>query len=245
MSVKQLVLPFDLSDTACFKSYIATNNQWAVNALQQWSLGQTTERLCVCWGPLGSGRTHLLNASCQTALLSGQRVFYLDCLEAIHYQPCILEDLSSIGLVCLDNVDVVLGQLEWEKALFHLYNEMIVTGQGRLLWSVTVSPEHLNVVLKDLHSRLLSWVLSLLPLSEQALSQALVQRAHQRGFVLTVQASQYILKYLSCCTHCVFKYLDQLDQHSLRDQRRVTIPFLKRHAPILTPCAHCQKGVHL
>lgn len=243
MVEQQLEIPFSLVDSARFEHYVCGENAWIVEALQRWASGQADERFCVCWGAWGSGRTHLLNAVCHDVLLKTYRVFYLNCSNASQYGPDILEDLQTHDVVCLDDVDQIFGQPAWESALFHLYNEMIVLGHGRLLLSVSMAPDRIAVKLPDLRSRLVSgWIFPLQSLSEVNLKMALIQRAHQRGFELTAQASQYILTHLSRCEHCVFGYLDVLDRSSLRAQRRVTVPFVKQQYDAFQKCVSCQRA---
>ena len=43
--------------------------------------------------------------------------------EAINFDPSILEGVSELNLICIDDVDLINKRREWEIALFNLINE--------------------------------------------------------------------------------------------------------------------------
>ena len=43
--------------------------------------------------------------------------------EAINFDPSILEGVSELNLICIDDVDLISKRGEWEIALFNLINE--------------------------------------------------------------------------------------------------------------------------
>ncbi|MBM94206.1 MAG: DnaA regulatory inactivator Hda [Legionellales bacterium] len=238
--VRQMSIPFKLIDAATFEYYMPDLNAWAVNALLKWSKAQVDESFCYCWGPWGVGKTHLLNAVCHEALALSAQVFYLDCAHHRRYCPSVLEDLDAFDLICLDNIDVLMGMTSWETALFNVYNQSVIVAEKRLLVTASLPPAQIGVQLPDLRSRLLGgWVLSLSTLSEQGLQEALMHRALQRGFHFSEHCAEYLLKYWTRCPHCLFRSLDDLDHLSLSAQRRITIPFIKSHWSDLKRCEAC------
>ena len=90
------------------------------------------------------------------------------------------------------------------------------------------SPVHLEVTLPDLASRL-SWgmVYQLEPLEDEEKVQALLLRARHRGLNLTDDVSRFVLTRGPRDMAGLFEVLEQLDQASLRAQRKLTIPFVK------------------
>ncbi|MBD3646508.1 MAG: DnaA regulatory inactivator Hda, partial [Pseudomonadales bacterium] len=108
MSSRQLTLNIKLRDDATFSNYI----------------GEAAERLrngtplVHVWGDEGSGRSHLLEAACHEAHNDGASAIYIAGLD--EHGSEILRDLESVELVCLDDIDRVLGDESWELALFHL-----------------------------------------------------------------------------------------------------------------------------
>ena len=58
--------------------------------------------------------------------------------------------------------------------------------------------------------------------------EALRRRAGQLGFALSEEVCDYLLHRCSRDMHDLFAILDALDRQTLAEQRRPTVPFLKR-----------------
>ncbi|MDT8399809.1 MAG: DnaA regulatory inactivator Hda [Pseudomonadales bacterium] len=184
------------------------------------------------WGEEGAGKSHLLQALCQQSELQALRqqsesAVYVPLAQLKTHSPEVLESLETLALVCLDDVDAVLGLEEWEGRLFQFFNRMRETG-NRLLVSARVAPRGLQSGLADLLSRL-SWgvVYQLHALDEPEKCQVLQARALSRGIVLDQDLLNYILLRGSRSTTGLFQILDRLDQLSLMEKRKITIPFIK------------------
>jgi len=82
--------------------------------------------------------------------------------------------------------------------------------------------------LEDLRSRL-NWgpVIQIEYLDDHKKQDALQLRASMKGFELPQQVASYMLKNYSRDMPALFEKLEQLDQASLQQQRRLTIPFVK------------------
>ncbi|MCI0508289.1 MAG: DnaA regulatory inactivator Hda, partial [Gammaproteobacteria bacterium] len=145
------------------------------------------------------------------------------------YSSSMLEGLERLSLVCIDDIDAIEADHEWEEALFHLYNRahdhktaLIITG--------ATPPAQLTLKLHDLKSRL-GWglVLQLKPLNDDQKLAALQKRAVLRGLELNNDAGRFLLSRYSRNLRDLFALLDKLDHASLSEQRRLTIPFLRRY----------------
>ena len=75
--------------------------------------------------------------------------------------------LENIDLVCLDDIQLIAGNKEWQQAVFDLYNRMIEQNKC-LIITGDQSVAKLNISLPDLVSRL-SWGLTeqLKPLTDK------------------------------------------------------------------------------
>ena len=62
--------------------------------------------------------------------------------------------MEQLALVCIDNIECIAGEEEWEMAIFDLYNRILETGKTRLLITGDRPPRQLNLKLPDLASRL-------------------------------------------------------------------------------------------
>lgn len=218
----QLPLGISLRDTATFDNFYSAGNELVVQALQQGN-----DRMLYLWGPVGCGKTHLLQALCHTTAASGQSPVYLPLQELRLLSPELLDGLESRALLVIDDIQAIAGLPQWEETLFHLYNR--VRDQGhRLVVSATVPPAGLAVTLPDLVSRL-GWgpVFQLSTLSDQDKRVALQMRARRRGLEMSNEVAGYLLRRCPRDMDSLFNLLNQLDHASLAAQRRLTIPFVR------------------
>ena len=222
----QLPLGLQLKASARFSNFVAGANRELLEQLQLAAKG-AGEPFFACWGNTGSGKTHLLQASCHEAAERGRTVAYLSLNDLPALRPELLEGWERYDLVCLDDVDVLAGDPAWEEALFHLYNR-IRERDSCLVVSSVVPPARLNISLPDLVSRL-SWglVYQLQPLNDEQRMQALQLRAQQRGCEMPDETGRYLLRRLPRDMPTLFDMLDELDEASLVAQRKLTVPFVK------------------
>ena len=131
------------------------------------------------------------------------------------------------GLLCLDDVQRVIGDDAWELALFGLFQAMTESG-GTLVVAADSSPVNSGFRLPDLASRLASGpVYQLKPLGEAERLVALQQRASGRGFELPAETGHWLLRRFPRDLASLFTLLDTLDIASLAAGRRLTIPFVR------------------
>lgn len=218
----QLPLNIGLRDSATFDNFYPGPHADVAGILRD-----AQEPIVYLWGPPGSGKSHLLQASCQRCVENGEHPVYLPLAAVGSLDPALLEGLSHAPLVCIDDVQAIAGDQPWETALFHLYNEVRATG-GRLAAAGNASPSNLNIDLADLRSRL-GWgpVFHLSLLSEEECIAALRFRAARRGLELSTEVAIYLLRRAPRDTHSLFALLERLDEGSLAAQRRLTIPFVR------------------
>ena len=222
----QLSLGLTLREHARFESYLDSANEEAVSALRDLATARG-EQLLVLSGPAGVGKTHLLQAACHAAAERGRTCVYLPVTEIQVLGPAVLADLEQLGLVCLDDVHAIAGLELWEHALFDLFNRLRASG-STLLVALDRMPDRCGFAMPDLVSRL-GWGVSyrLRPLPEYQLQDALMQRAAGRGLQLSGDAAQFMLRRLPRDPASLFSALDRLDEASMIEQRRLTIPFIR------------------
>lgn len=223
---EQLPLAIQLRDDATFDNFSVGDNALLLAQLRQQLDGG--ERYLYVYGVEDSGRSHLLQAACHHAEQLNLVALYLPLLELSEYSPQALFDgLENLDLICLDDVQAVLGQPEWEQALFNLFNRL-ADQQCRLLISAGVAVRELEVGLADLRSRL-SWgtVLQLAHLTEAQQLAVIQQRAGNRGLQLNDEVARFIYHRCQRDLASLLAVIEQLDLASLREQRRLTVPFVK------------------
>ena len=230
MSSQQLVLNINLRDGFSFDSYYVkakTSNYETHQVLQSFASSLTPEQN-VIWGQAHSGKTHLLQACCAQNSQQKHIISYIPLKIAKHHGVEVLSGLSQSQLIAIDDLDEVIGDLEWETALFNLINQTRENKQ-RLIMSSLENPRKLDCVLPDLSSRLI-WGGSyqLQALTDEDKPKALQARAEQRGFELSDRVIEYLYRRYPRDIESLMKILDQLDKESLRLKTVITVPFVKQ-----------------
>ena len=222
----QLPLTFFFKETLSFDNFIVSNNKELLRTLKTMVSSPGPQSVFVL-GKDGSGRSHLCQALYQLAEESGIKAAYL-ALSEQGIEPEVLGQLEQFPIVILDDLDEVIGNEDWDEALFHFYNRY-KDSAGCLLMTSTKAPASFETVLPDLKSRL-AWelVYQLEELGDPDKIQALILRAKERGLSLSVDTGQYLLNRLPRDTHQLFAILEHLDHQSLAHKRSLTVPFIKK-----------------
>jgi DnaA family protein len=221
--MSQLALPLQLADHAVFASYLATGNETLVATLLDIANG-IDKHGCWFWGAPSTGKTHLLQASCETA---GDRATYVPLSMLTAAGPQVLDGLASRELICIDDIQRVVGDSAWEAALFDLCNQVTDSG-GQLVVAANSAPRECPIVLADLQSRLARLpVFQIQSLGETERAQALQLRSRHRGLELPDDTARYLLTRSRRDMASLYEVLDRLDKEALRAKRRLTIPFAR------------------
>ena len=220
---EQLLLFRPRSDASFANFFVSAVNAPPLHALRAWlARGGGAFYL---YGPAASGRSHLLQAVCRERIT----FLYLPLLELRDQDPRqVLDGLEHFDGICLDDVHAVTTDPAWCEQLFHLFNRCMLSGAG-LLVSADCASAQLPCVLPDLQSRLRTGGdFRLHALGDDDLAQALQLRARERGIELGDDVAAYILARRSRAFPALLDLLDRLDRASLTEQKRITIPFVRR-----------------
>jgi DnaA-homolog protein len=223
----QLLLGVRLRDSSVFASFFAGRNQPVVDVLRALAPGGVPTCLFV-QGAMASGKSHLLQALCVDANVRGVAAAYLPLRELSSTGPEMLSGWGELDIVCVDDVEQVASQREWNLALFALHQQL-EERRARLVVTSRLAPLALEMTLRDLASRLAGGlVLTLQSLHEAEQVGALQLRAQQRGFELPEETALLMLQRLPRDMSTLFGFLDRLDEASLVEQRRLTPRFVRR-----------------
>lgn len=221
--MSQLALPLQLADHAVFASFLNSGNETLVATLTGIATGDDHHG-CWLWGAPATGKTHLLQAVCEAA---GDRSVYVPLSMLAAAGPEILDGLASRELICIDDIDCVMGQPAWEVALFDLCNQVFDAG-AQLIISADSTPRESATELADLGSRLAKLpVFQIHALGEAERVIALQLRSRHRGLELPDDTAKYLTKRSRRDMASLYELLDRLDREALRAKRRLTIPFVR------------------
>lgn len=226
MAVKQLPLSVTFREDAVFDDFLPGDNAQTVGALRH-ALARLDDHLLYLWGAPGAGLSHLLQASVHELQTQGLDGVYLPMSECLEYGLDALEGLDELDVVALDDIDLIAGRADWEEAVFHLFNRLRDTGRVLLVTS-HASPLHQSIELPDLKSRL-SWGLTfqVQPLSDEQKMDWLIWKARRRGLVMEPDVAAFLINRVARSMNVLVEAFDALDQRSLAEKRRLTIPFVK------------------
>jgi DnaA family protein len=221
----QLTFDFRVPEDQRFESFLIAGNEQVCRRLGELSAAEPS--MLYLWGEPGVGKTHLLNAACDAFGRSGGTAILVDGAQRHYLAPDMLQGLTGVGLVCVDELGAFAGEPAWEESLFHLYNQL--QGGSHVLFAASVSPLQLDIRLPDLRSRLAaceSYRVPGLPVTE--LGGWLRKTARRRGFDLTPEVCDYILNRAPRDLRSLARILARLDAASLSEQRMVTQPFVRQ-----------------
>ncbi|OOF67333.1 DnaA inactivator Hda [Rodentibacter caecimuris] len=224
---QQLSLPIHQIDDERLDNFYGDNNLLLLDSLRR-NINNLQQQFFYIWGEHGSGKSHLLRALNNEYLIKQRSAIYVPLNKSRYFSPAVLENLEYQELVCLDDLQSVIRDQEWELAIFDLFNRIRTNEKALLLISANRSPNSLQPQLPDLASRL-HWgeTYQLLPLNDEQKLIVLHQNATQRGIELPEETAHFLLKRLDRNIENLLKTLDKLDRASLQAQRNLTIPFVK------------------
>ncbi len=227
----QMPLKIGLRDDACFETFVTEQESQAValNGLQS-ALQQTNGNAFYLYGESGVGKTHLLQASCRYVTEKGQSSVYLPFGDhSLPLIPDVLIGLEQTPLVCLDDMTEIVGDSKWELALANLITKSSVQGHTVIL-AGQVSINDWSIKTNELAKALMM----VLPIELHAVIEkeeviiALQRHSLRLGFELPNDVGNYLVKQFSADLQELLAVLKLLEQATLVEKRRLTLPFVKQ-----------------
>lgn len=227
----QMPLKIGLRDEASFATFVTEEESIAValNALQN-SLQKNTGSAFYLYGEEGVGKTHLLQAACRFVTEQNRASVYLPMSDqSLPLIPDVLTGLEQTSLVCLDELDHLIGNAKWEQALANLIVKSSVQGHTVIL-SGQQSINEWGIVTQELAKALINVLpIKISPLQDkQELINALQRHSAKLGFELPIEVGNFLVKNFSSDLQELLAVLKLLEQATLVEKRRLTLPFVKQ-----------------
>lgn len=225
--MQQLPLGVRLRERATFDTFVVSSpNLEAVGCARE---AAQRGGVVWLWGTEGCGRSHLLQAVCAAAP-AAMRAGYLPFAElagAGMAAVAALEGVGALDLLCLDDIDLALGDRDFEVALFGVYRSL-EERRGGIVVAAATPPTARHWALADIGSRFgAAQVFQLRALDEEGQAEALRRRGTARGLELPEETVRWLLRRFPRDMTQLGQLLDRIDEASLREQRRVTVPFVR------------------
>ena len=227
ISLPQIPFEFGNFQKIDFTSFIEGENQDLLDFLNTMTKKKKNDCLYI-WGSQGTGKTHLLQAACKQADDMNSQVTYIPLKQHEEFDSEIFNGLGKLDLICVDDLEFISGNLEWQQRLTLLYNE-IRDNNNSIIISSTSSPKNIKIELDDLKSRLV-WgqVHKIKPPNDELKIEILKRKASERSFELSKSVAEFLIHRTDRDLNSLIKILDVIDHSSLAAKRKVTIPFVKK-----------------
>ncbi|MBX2884659.1 MAG: DnaA regulatory inactivator Hda [Granulosicoccus sp.] len=221
----QLPLALDTAPARSFTSFhVDQENTVVRDALQAFLANKLDDTQIYLWGHEGAGKSHLLSAACEQLSASGYRIAFLPG-ELVNAEGS-LEAMDRYDLLCIDDLQRMDHAAEID--LFHCVNRCR-DANTKLIFAADRAPDELGVRLPDLKTRLsFGLVFHIRPLSERGLQSALRREIQLRSLSASDEVIAYVLRRFPRRISLLKQVVDELDQVSLSEQRRITIPLVKQ-----------------
>ncbi len=214
-------LPLDLGHrTAMGREdfLIAPSNQDAVAWIDLWP--DWPAPALVLYGPIASGKSHL--AEVWRHQTGASRV------ESGELTTQTVELIAArADHLIIDDADGLIGQIEGEKGLFHLYN--IFKEQKRsLLLTMAEAPVRRAFTLPDLASRLRAAPCVAIREPDDALLAAVVVKLfNDRQLRISAEVIDYILPRIERSFEAARALVGRIDHKAMQEKRTITIQLIK------------------
>ena len=105
------------------------------------------------YGAEDSGKSFLLQSTCNYYTSDYKSSVYIPISEAIKHGTSFIDSLEGLDLICLDDIDLIASNKDWEVGIFNLINDCL-SSNCRLIFSSCKNPSSINFELDDLRSRI-------------------------------------------------------------------------------------------
>ena len=224
----QLIFPFQVNHKASFESFFwSPNNTNLMTKLADLVATKDVHELII-YGNKGSGKSFLMQAICNELGSSEKQFTFIPMHQAIKMGVEIFQNLASLDAVCIDDLQLMLADEEWEMALFNLINEcqqshcalILSLGGTNTLDDITRLPDLLSRIKRMEFVRLQA-------VEDALLNQALDFVSHQLDINLEKAELEFLLKHQTREFSILVENLISLDKQAASLKRKITIPLIK------------------
>ena len=138
-----------------------------------------------------------------------------------------MDSLDNLDVICIDDVDLIYSEKEWEIAIFNLINDCLIS-KCRLIFSSAFNPSSIKFDLKDLISRIKKMDhVELFPVSKDKLNDAINFICNLRSINLGEKEINYLVTHSKRNISDLINIINKLDKTSMQLKRKITVPLIK------------------
>jgi DnaA-homolog protein len=221
--VEQLVFELAVREPPCIANFLQGRNEELLTVLPAFVAGAHNATGLLLWGAPASGKSHLLVAAVALARERGLMARYLEHPRDLDGDAS--DDATAPdALIAIDRVDE--ADAASAGRMFTRFNALQERGARMIVAART--PLAALPLREDLRTRL-GWglVYEVIPLADEDKSKALAVYAKERGFSLSGEVIDYLLRHGRRDMRSLLATLAALDRRSLASKRPITVPMIK------------------
>ena len=220
---EQLHLNVQLDDSVSLDKFINCNStKDFLTILSNTTEDNSISNFYLIWGNEGRGKSYVMRGLNRNYLEGGKQTFQFSFRDKRVTSTDILSNLDSLGAIFIEDFEFMKTSEDWERAVFNLINDCIISGT-KIYLSSNVVAKDLPIRLKDLASRLSSFTAIEIPeITEEEKIQALLQSSRRKGFLLDNKTVKYIISYTSRSLSDLLRLLNELDSFSLKKKKKIS-----------------------
>ena len=222
---RQLALQIQINERASLNNFfVSKKNNKTIQILKNILLG-SDKGVQIFIDDLGSnGKSYLLQAICNDFSNSNNSSIYIPMQEVINLDPSILEGVSELNLICIDDLDLINKRREWEIALFNLINECYEK-ECFLLLSGSINKLE---AIPDLVSRIKKMeTLRLEAINDDELLEATKAISKNLNIEISDKNMNYLINNSKRDVKTIFRTLSQLEKESLERKKSIGLNLIK------------------
>ena len=222
---RQLALQIQINERASLNNFfVSKKNNKTIQILKNILLG-SDKGVQIFIDDLGSnGKSYLLQAICNDFSNSNNSSIYIPMQEAINLDPSILEGVSELNLICIDDIDLINKRRDWEIALFNLINECHEK-ECFLLLSGSINKLE---AMPDLVSRIKKMeTLRLEAINDDELLEATQAISKNLNIEISDKNMNYLINNSKRDIKTIFRTLSQLEKESLERKKSIGLNLIK------------------
>ena len=214
--MSQLVFKFPFKTKYYEQDFYVSNNNFPVYKLiESWPTWPS--KWLNVFGATGSGKTHL-------SKILEKKIERTKLIEAAHISDKIIDELNKIDCLIIDSY-----QNNIDEKLFYSILNQSKQEDNYIVINSTPSLKELNFDLKDLQSRINSFVYIGIELPTDDLLQVIISKSFSdRQINLNPKISEYIIKNVERSYEKMFKFLKDIDELSLSTGKSININLIKK-----------------
>ena len=222
---RQLALQIQINERASLNNFfVSKKNNKTIQILKNILLG-SDKGVQIFIDDLGSnGKSYLLQAICNDFSNSNNSSIYIPMQEAINLDPSILEGVSELNLICIDDIDLINKRRDWEIPLFNLINECYEK-ECFLLLSGSINKLE---AIPDLVSRIKKMeTLRLEAINDDELLEATKAISKNLNMEISDKNMNYLINNSKRDIKTIFRTLSQLEKESLERKKSIGLNLIK------------------